>query len=883
MVETETETETETRSGRVDMSSTESVRPPASAASEGVKKKVKIEEEELSEEEQKVKDTVDALVQRAQEGDDISVLAEMKVTLQSGEASLTSVPLELKYMRKHYQTLREVHEKATEGSEFQRNLADILSLLATTFDPVSRDTLRFKLMGNRQELREWGHEYIRHLSGDIGREFEARLGSEPVEELLDMVKMIVPFEMEHNGEPESCDLLMEVDMLPFIVDFCDERNFDRVCQYLISCSSYLPEPEDLDVLKVALDIYTKLGKYPNALRVAMRLNDHSLINKVFELCEDELVKKQLGFMLARQRFLINVQDEELNDIISNSRLSEYFHKVAEELEATDAKTPEDVYKTHLTETRSAPGGMDSAKQNLASTIVNGFLNAGFGKDSLMTVGDDKWLYRNKDHGQTAASASVGMIHMWDVFTGFAELDRYRESEIQSIKAGSLIGMGLCLNGVRSSYDPALTFIQEAMTNRASRDVRIGGIIGLGLAYAGSLRSDVGEYLETMVTNIDESIEVCAFAALSLGLVYAASSNGDVAESILLAMLERDEEELGSNTVSRFLSLALGLVFLGKQEEADTIMEAIQALTPKIRKFCEYTVDACAYAGTGNVLKIQKLMEECGQHYEEEDERHHMSVAVIGIALVAMGEKVGSTMLLRSFEHMLQYCDIEVRRGVPLALGLLSVSNPQIQVMDTLSKLSHDNDHEVSMGAILGLGLIGAGTSNSRIAGLLRQLSTYYQREANHLFIVRISQGLLYMGKGTMTLQPFHSDGLLMSPVAVAGLITLLHSACDMPNILCGKHSSLFYFLACAMYPRFLVTVGEDLEPVKCPVRVGQAVDTVAQVGRPRTISGFQTHDTPVLVAFGERAELAAEDMSALTPVLEGVVIVKKEVTLEEVD
>ena len=26
---------------------------------------------------------------------------------------------------------------------------------------------------------------------------------------------------------------------------------------------------------------------------------------------------------------------------------------------------------------------------------------------------------------------------------------------------------------------------------------------------------------------------------------------------------------------------------------------------------------------GNVLKIQKLMEECGQHYEEEDERHHM--------------------------------------------------------------------------------------------------------------------------------------------------------------------------------------------------------------------------------------------------------------------
>lgn len=34
-----------------------------------------------------------------------------------------------------------------------------------------------------------------------------------------------------------------------------------------------------------------------------------------------------------------------------------------------------------------------------------------------------------------------------------------------------------------------------------------------------------------------------------------------------------------------------------------------------------------------------------------------------------------------------------------------------------------------------------------------------------------------------------------------------------------------------MYPRFLVTVGEDLEPLAVNVRVGQAVDTVAQAGR----------------------------------------------------
>lgn len=61
-----------------------------------------------------------------------------------------------------------------------------------------------------------------------------------------------------------------------------------------------------------------------------------------------------------------------------------------------------------------------------------------------------------------------------------------------------------------------------------------------------------------------------------------------------------------------------------------------------------------------------------------------------------------------------------------------------------------------------------------------------------------------------------------------------------------------------MYPRFLITLDEDLKPVPATVRVGQAVDVVGQAGRPKTITGFQTHSTPVLLAHSERAELATE-------------------------
>ena len=37
------------------------------------------------------------------------------------------------------------------------------------------------------------------------------------------------------------------------------------------------------------------------------------------------------------------------------------------------------------------------------------------------------------------------------------------------------------------------------------------------------------------------------------------------------------------------------------------------------------------------------------------------------------------------------------------------------------------------------------------------------------------------------------------------------------------------------------------------------MDVVGQAGKPKTITGFQTHTTPVLLAYGERAELATEE------------------------
>jgi 26S proteasome regulatory subunit N1 len=85
---------------------------------------------------------------------------------------------------------------------------------------------------------------------------------------------------------------------------------------------------------------------------------------------------------------------------------------------------------------------------------------------------------------------------------------------------------------------------------------------------------------------------------------------------------------------------------------------------------------------------------------------------------------------------------------------------------------------------------------------------------------------------------------------------------------------MFYYLFVAAQPRMLMTVDEEGKPLPISVRVGQAVDVVGQAGKPKTITGFQTHTTPVLLSTGDRAELATGKFIPLTPVLEGVVILK---------
>lgn len=856
------------------------------------KKKDEKKDEDLSEEDLALKQQLELYVERVQDPDpglQRVALESMRQEIRNATSSMTSVPKPLKFLRPHYGTLKAYYEKM-QDSDLKKLLADILSVLALTMSAEGeRESLKYRLWGSKDDIGSWGHEYVRNLAGEIAQEYAKRQNEDaPIDDLMDLVQQIVAFHMKHNAEPEAVDLLMEVEDLDLLVEHVDKTNYKRTCLYLTAAAKYLPGPDDMLVLDIAYTIYLKFEEYACALQIALFLDNLQYVKQIFTSCNDLLQKKQFCFILARHEVAFELDEEmlpedddreQLQEIINNSKLSEGYLTLARDIEVMEPKSPEDIYKAHLLDGRaSASGTVDSARQNLAATFVNAFVNAGFGQDKLMTAPAEgssgsssaNWLYKNKEHGKTSAAASLGMILLWDVDSGLAQLDKYFHSNDSHVVAGALLGVGIVNCGIKNDCDPALALLGEYIDKEDS-SIRIGAIMGLGIAYANTQNEQIRNRLTPILSDAKASLDVIAFTAISLGLIYVGSCNEEVAQAIIFALMDRSESDLGE-PLAKLLPLGLGLLYLGKQESVEATAEVSKTFNEKIRKHCDMMLLSCAYAGTGNVLKVQSLLGHCAQHLDKSET--HQGPAVLGIAMIAMAEELGLEMAIRSLEHLLQYGEQNIRRAVPLALGLLCISNPKVNVMDTLSRLSHDSDSEVAMAAIISLGLIGAGTNNARIAGMLRNLSSYYYKDSSALFCVRIAQGLVHLGKGLLTLNPYHSDRFLLSPMALAGLVTTLHACLDMKAIILGKYHYVLYFLVLAMQPRMLLTVDSNLKPVSVPVRVGQAVDVVGQAGRPKTITGFQTHSTPVLLSVGDRAELATEKYIPLSPILEGFIILK---------
>ncbi|AEO55255.1 hypothetical protein MYCTH_2298906 [Thermothelomyces thermophilus ATCC 42464] len=848
--------------------------------------------EELSEEDQQLKNELDMLVERLTESNASlykPALEAMKTFIKTSTSSMTAVPKPLKFLRPHYETMTKLYDEWPAGDD-KNSLADVLSVIGMTFSDEDRqDTLKYRLLAPTQDIGSWGHEYVRHLALEIGEVYAKRIAAdEPTADLVDLALILVPLFLKSNQEADAVDLMSELEIIEELPRFVDENTYGRVCLYMVSMVNLLTYPDNEQFLRVAHGIYKTYKQYTQAMVLAIRLNDHELISSDFNDAPDPALKKQLAFLVARQRICLDneretTDDEEIVECLGNVKLPEHFKALGKELNILEPKTTEDIYKSHLESSRVAGlTNFDSARNNLAAAFVNAFVNAGFGNDKMMLVEKDKesWVWKTKEEGMMSTVASLGTLLLWDIENGLDQVDKYTYLEEEQIQAGAYLAIGIMNSGVRLDSEPAMALLADHdKLNHKNPLIRVAAIMGLGLSYAGSNKEELLTYLLPIISDTSQEIRVSAMAALACGLIFVGSSHAEAGEAIIMTLMDEERKSQLTDKWTRFLALGLGLLYFGRQEEVDVVLETLKVVEHPMAKPTSVLASICAWAGTGAVLKIQELLHLCNEHMEESDEKKGdellQAYAVLGIGLIAMGEDIGQDMVLRHFGHLMHYGEANIRRAVPLAMGLVSPSNPQMKIYDTLSRYSHDNDNDVAINAIFAMGLLGAGTNNARLAQLLRQLASYYHRDQESLFMVRIAQGLLHMGKGTLSINPFHTDRQILSRVSAAGLLTVLVAMIDAKQFITSNSHYLLYFLVTAMHPRFLVTLDENLKPLTVNVRVGQAVDVVGQAGRPKTITGWQTQSTPVLLAYGERAELEDEEYISLSNTLEGLVILRK--------
>ncbi|CDR94443.1 proteasome 26S regulatory subunit, putative [Babesia bigemina] len=889
---------------------------------------------------------------------------------------------------------------AKEADKFKLMLYKVEAVMAARrmlANPATPAEVREKIASRK--IQDWGNEYLTSLSTQIVAFFnlpETRdvydslprssdqmdvVAAEKqsvlqkfdtallIPETLKFAEEITDYFFQNGFEYDAIDLLLEVDLIESIRRKCgnDHDLITRVTSYIISISAFgATYVETRRMLVVAYEMLLEAGRSAEALRIALKLDDQEKVRDVIFGCTNAATRRQLAYICASHGKYLSLAEkggaesvltpedlDEIRGISSGEHLSGFFLILATELDVIEPKAPQDIFRSYpatklnanfnITDGRLSKNmAFDSALGNLSHTFVNAFVNCGFGTDMLINVPDSDWVFHHFEYGLLCAAASVGLISLWNVEEGLSKVDKYEYSSNPYVKAGSYAAYGISSCNVVPESDPLSGLLLDKLET-PDKTLCLGAVLGVAFGYAGTQRESLLEYLVPIVVSDETQYphECSAMAAVALGLIFVGSGRQEASEAIVQKLLDLPDNTMDMPAKCQF-ACALGILQLGRMDASEVVIEALKAVEGEHGRIAELMVEACAYAGSGDVIRIQQFLKCCasaenepkakeakqdaddamevdippkspkqsaidaavsavknasetGGHDTKKEVKparvgfkldddtssakrsvvNQSSVAILGIALTALGDSVGCAMLLRLFEHPLAFGSPCERRAVPLALALAYASNPSPQVIDALSKLTHDVDYYVSMHAIFALGIVGAGTNNARIAIKLQNLARSHTRDTTVTFIIRIAAGLLHMGKGTTTISPLHSEGLLLRKTALAGLLVTMTAALDMKNTFTHSMPFTLLFVAPAIRPRWMLTLLPNLEHVQVPCRVGNMVETTGTVGKQRRISGFQTHQTPVLVGASERAELATEEYVPCTTVLEGIVIVEK--------
>lgn len=460
----------------------------------------------------------------------------------------------------------------------------------------------------------------------------------------------------------------------------------------------------------ALDLTTP--DYSNAEKLAFLANDSNLFITLFQKLADDTQKSvesegldyQFAFDIeATNNYYLLTEvlnaipsiftDDKANDIRNILEGNASVHLKRHALNKNRS-----IDLAILKKAKSHLDGKFSVFHN-AVALANSFVHCGTGDDKF--VRDNlNWLGKAKHWAKFSATASLGVLHRYDVDNAEKLLQPYLPSNknpSRFIKAGSLYGLAIIFAGnagreritrkLANILDDNIENIQED----ATQILLHGTCLGLGITSMGT--SD-GQAKNLLTHASNSEVAACSDAALyGLGL----TSLGKADKESLATATDLGNSSKHNNIIQAAgLSIALNMFEQGQNAD-EKIHELLTSKNNFFRYGAPYTI-GMAYVGTGDNKAIEWLLDLAVT--DPDDNIRRAASTNLGFVLCKDNAQVPKLVSLLARSH-----DPYVRCGSAMALGISSAGKNYMPAVDILMTLTKDPTDFVKQHAFIALAMI----------------------------------------------------------------------------------------------------------------------------------------------------------------------------------
>lgn len=375
----------------------------------------------------------------------------------------------------------------------------------------------------------------------------------------------------------------------------------------------------------------------------------------------------------------------------------------------------------------------------ALSCSNGFAQAGTTNDEFLRKNLD-FLSHASNWAKFSATLSLGSIHKGQLERSRDLLSAYlpRPGVSGSVysEGGALMALGM----IHANHgDDILPYLLEQVASSQAEVVQHGACLGLGISGMASRNDAVLEVIKGILY-ADNAI-AGESAGVSIGLIMLGS--GDEA---LVAELRQYAHESQHEKIIRSLALGMALIMYGRQDQADALIDGLEAEKDPILRYGAVWTVALAYAGTSSNTAVNKLL-----HFavsDASDDVRRAAVTALGFVLFKNPEE-----LPRLVELLTESYNPSVRYGSAMALGIAFAGTANKRAIDLIMPMCKDITDFVRQAAYIALAMIlmqhnDQSAGDQQVTNLRKQLEQVVgTRHEDQLakFGAILAQGILDAG------------------------------------------------------------------------------------------------------------------------------------------